>query len=80
MQAEHDETAARADSLRGQIDQLTSALAEVEACLAEIVTTGKAIDGLALPEPAQAPAGPATVHRRIATAFNEHPPADPPGS
>ena len=73
LQAEHDETAARADSLREQIDQLTSALAEVEACLAEIVTTGKAIDGLALPEPAQAPAGPATVHRRIATAFNEHP-------
>ncbi|MFI5775419.1 type IV toxin-antitoxin system AbiEi family antitoxin domain-containing protein [Streptomyces sp. NPDC051658] len=73
LQAEHDETAARADSLREQIDQLTSALAEVEARLAEIVTTGKAIDGLALHEPTQAPAEPATVYQRIVTAFNEHP-------
>ncbi|SDS56685.1 hypothetical protein SAMN05216371_0175 [Streptomyces sp. TLI_053] len=30
LQAEHGETAARADYLREQIDQLTSALAEAE--------------------------------------------------
>ncbi|MFJ9843068.1 type IV toxin-antitoxin system AbiEi family antitoxin domain-containing protein [Kitasatospora sp. NPDC101155] len=73
LQAEHDETTARANGLREQIDQLTSALTEVEARLAEIVTTRKIIDGLAMPEPTQAPAEPATVYQRIATAFNEHP-------
>ncbi|WP_405021298.1 hypothetical protein OHV05_34715 [Kitasatospora sp. NBC_00070] len=46
LQVEHDETAARADGLRAQIDQLTGALAEVEARLAEIVNTGKVINGL----------------------------------
>ncbi|MGW4694505.1 hypothetical protein ACWEO1_19225 [Kitasatospora cineracea] len=73
LQAEHDETAARADCLRAQIEQLTSALAEAEARLAEIVTTGKVIDGLALPDHEPAPAETATVYQRIVTAFNEHP-------
>ncbi|MET9615418.1 hypothetical protein [Kitasatospora indigofera] len=73
LQAEHDETAARADGLREQIEQLTSALAEVEARLAEIVTAGKVIDGLALPDRAQVPEEPATVYQRIVAAFNEHP-------
>ncbi|GLW68220.1 hypothetical protein Kpho02_05190 [Kitasatospora phosalacinea] len=73
LQAEHDETAARADCLRAQIEQLTGALAEVEARLAEIVTTGKVIDGLALPDHEPAPAETATVYQRIVTAFNEHP-------
>ena len=73
LQAEHDESAARADCLRAQIEQLTSALAEVEARLAEIVTTGKVIDALALPDHEPAPAETATVYQRIVTAFNEHP-------
>ncbi|GLW58575.1 type IV toxin-antitoxin system AbiEi family antitoxin domain-containing protein [Kitasatospora phosalacinea] len=73
LQAEHDETAARADYLREQIDQLTSALTEVEARLAEIVTTGKVIDALALPDHEPASAETATVYQRIVTAFNEHP-------
>lgn len=51
LQAEHDETAARADCLRDQIDQLTSALAEVEARLAEIVTTGRVRPSTASPCP-----------------------------
>ena len=76
LQAEHDETAARANSLREQIDQLTTALAETEARLAEIVTTGKVIDGLALPDHEPAPAETATVYQRIVTAFNEHPRQD----
>ncbi|WP_193365912.1 MULTISPECIES: hypothetical protein [Kitasatospora] len=72
-QAEHDETAARADCPREQIDQLTTALAETEARLAEIVTTGKVIDDLALPGHEPAPAETATVYQRIVTASNEHP-------
>ncbi|MEW1913786.1 type IV toxin-antitoxin system AbiEi family antitoxin domain-containing protein, partial [Kitasatospora sp. NPDC085895] len=73
LQAEHDETAARAHSLRGQIKQLTSALIEVEARLAEIVTTGKVIDSLALPDRATSPEDSTTTYQRIVTAFNEHP-------
>ncbi|MFI8086640.1 hypothetical protein ACIF6L_38370 [Kitasatospora sp. NPDC086009] len=73
LQVEHDETAARADYLREQIAQLTGALAEVEAHLAEIATTGKVIDGLALPDHEPAPAETATVYQRIVTAFSEHP-------
>jgi hypothetical protein len=73
LRAEHDETASRADSLREQIEQLTSTLAEVQARLAEIVTTGKVIDSLALPDRAPAPEGSATIYQRIVTAFNEHP-------
>jgi hypothetical protein len=73
LRAEHDETASHADGLREQIEQLTSTLAEVQARLAEIVTTGKVIDGLALPDRAPAPEEPATIYQRIVTAFNEHP-------
>jgi hypothetical protein len=73
LQAEHDETAARADGLREQIEQLTSNLTEVEGRLAEIVTTGKVIDGLALPDRALSPEEPATIYQRIVTAFNQHP-------
>ncbi|MFG2911405.1 hypothetical protein ACGF0D_00705 [Kitasatospora sp. NPDC048298] len=73
LQAEHDETAARADGLREQIEQLTRALADIEARLAEIVTTRKVSDSLALPDHAQACEEPAIVYQRIVTAFNEHP-------
>ncbi|GAA2106869.1 hypothetical protein GCM10009759_45510 [Kitasatospora saccharophila] len=73
LQSEHDETAARADHLRAQIDQLTNALTEVEARLAEIATTGKVIDGLTLPDHEPAPTETANVYQRIVTAFNEHP-------
>ncbi|MGW6915582.1 type IV toxin-antitoxin system AbiEi family antitoxin domain-containing protein, partial [Kitasatospora sp. NPDC054939] len=73
LQVEHDETAARADYLREQIDQLTGEPDEVEARLAEIVTTGKVIGGLAPPDHEPAPAETATTYQRIVTAFNEHP-------
>jgi hypothetical protein len=73
LQAERDEAAAHADGLREQIHQLTSALAEVEARLAEIDTTRKVVDGLTLPDHEPAPTGTATVYQRIVTAFNEHP-------
>ncbi|MFH9045087.1 hypothetical protein ACH4FA_38155 [Streptomyces sp. NPDC017966] len=73
LQTEHDETAARADSLREQIERLTTALAETEARLAELAATRKVIDGLTPPGHELAPAENATVYQRIVTAFNEHP-------
>ncbi|MFD6043415.1 hypothetical protein ACFWG7_19150 [Streptomyces koyangensis] len=70
----HDETAARADSLREQIEGLTTALVETEDRLAELAATRKVIDDLAPRDHATAPAetATATVYQRIVTAFNEH--------
>ncbi len=73
LQAEHDETAARADGLREQIDQLTGALAEVGARLAEIATTCKVIGGLTPADHELSTEESATVYQRIVTAFNERP-------
>ncbi|MDQ1005888.1 ribosomal protein L17 [Streptomyces sp. V4I23] len=75
LQTEHDETAARAGNLREQIEQLTTALAETEARLAELAATRKVIDGLTPPDHATAPSetATATVYQRIVTTFNEHP-------
>ncbi|WP_042425480.1 hypothetical protein [Streptacidiphilus anmyonensis] len=73
LQAEHDETAARADSLREQIDRLTTGLVETEARLDELTATRKVIDGLTPPDHEPAPAEDTTVYQRIVTAFNEHP-------
>ena len=74
LQTEHDETAARADNLREQIERLTTALAEAEARLAELAATRKVIDGVTPPDHATAPAqtATATVYQRIVTTFNEH--------
>ncbi|MER5642454.1 type IV toxin-antitoxin system AbiEi family antitoxin domain-containing protein [Kitasatospora sp. NPDC002227] len=68
-----DETAVRADSLREQIDRLTTGLVETEARLAELTATRRAIVSLALPDCVLAPEEPATVYQRIVTVFNEHP-------
>ncbi|MEU9283122.1 hypothetical protein AB0D61_51560, partial [Streptomyces sp. NPDC048341] len=73
LQTEHDETATRADSLREQIERLTTALAETEARLAELAATRKVIDDLTPPDHATAHAetATATVYQRIVTTFNE---------
>ncbi|MEU1036971.1 hypothetical protein ABZ402_52140 [Streptomyces mirabilis] len=73
LQTEHDETTARADNLREQIERLTTALTETEARLAELTATRKVIDSLTPPDHATAPAETATVYQRIVTTFNEHP-------
>jgi hypothetical protein len=73
LQTEHDETAARADNLREQIERFTTALAEVEARLAELTATRKVINGLAPPDHEPASVETATVYQRIVTAFNGHP-------
>ncbi|WP_217178949.1 type IV toxin-antitoxin system AbiEi family antitoxin domain-containing protein [Streptomyces sp. AC495_CC817] len=72
LQAEHDETAARADQLREQIAQFTTAFTETEARLAELAATRKVIDGLAPPGHEPAPVENATVYQHIVTTFNEH--------
>ncbi|MEV7237252.1 hypothetical protein AB0N06_25810 [Streptomyces sp. NPDC051020] len=73
LQTEHDETSARADNLREQIERFAIALAETEARLAELAATRKVIDGLTPADHATAPAETATVYQRIVTTFNEHP-------
>lgn len=72
-QTEHDGTTARADHLCEQIEQLTAALAETGARLAELTATRKVIDGLAPPGQETASAEAGTVYQRIVTAFSEHP-------
>ncbi|WP_327277445.1 type IV toxin-antitoxin system AbiEi family antitoxin domain-containing protein [Streptomyces sp. NBC_01224] len=73
LQTEHDETTARADSLRKQIERLTTALAGAEARRVELAPTRKVIDGLAPPDHVPAATETATVYQRIVTVFNEHP-------
>ncbi|MFI1185722.1 hypothetical protein [Streptomyces californicus] len=73
LQAQHDETTARASELRDQIQHLTAALAETEARLADLATTAKVIADLApaggdpdLPETN-------TAYQAIVNVFNQHP-------
>jgi hypothetical protein len=73
LQAEHDETAARAHSLREQIERLTAEFVDAEARLAELTATRKVIDGLTLPDHEPAPSDTDTVYQRIVTAFNDDP-------
>ncbi|MFZ3555879.1 type IV toxin-antitoxin system AbiEi family antitoxin domain-containing protein [Streptomyces sp. BH055] len=73
LQTTYDETTARADQLRQQIEQFTTALTETEARVAELAATRKVIDSLAPPDREPAPEETATIYQRIVTAFNEHP-------
>ncbi|WP_432159104.1 hypothetical protein [Streptomyces sp. bgisy153] len=72
LQAQHDETAARAGELRDQIQHLTAALAETEARLADLATTRKVIAELA-PAGGHAPPETNTVYQAIVNTFNQHP-------
>ncbi|MFE0633514.1 hypothetical protein ACFW3D_42135 [Streptomyces sp. NPDC058864] len=73
LQAQHDETAARAGELRQQIDHLTAALAETEARLADLATTRKVIAELAPAGGQPAPPETNTAYQAIVRAFNQHP-------
>ncbi|MCX4834415.1 hypothetical protein OG746_37485 [Streptomyces sp. NBC_01016] len=73
LQAQHDETTARAGELRDRIEHLTATLAETEARLADLATTRKVIAELA---PAGTEADPPetnTAYQAIVNAFNQHP-------
>lgn len=73
LQAQHDETAARASELRDQIQHLTAALAETEARLADLATTRKVITELAPASGQPAPPETNTAYQAIVNTFNQHP-------
>ncbi|MER5435860.1 hypothetical protein [Streptomyces sp. NPDC002588] len=73
LQVQHDESAARAGELRDQIEQLTAALAETEARLAELAITRKVIAELAPAGGEPAPPETNTAYQAIVNAFNQHP-------
>ncbi|MGW2082642.1 hypothetical protein ACWCOW_38045 [Streptomyces sp. NPDC001939] len=73
LQAQRDETTARAADLRDQIENLTAALAETEARLADLVTTQKVIAELAPAHNEPEPPETSTAYQAIVNAFNQHP-------
>ncbi|MFF6784943.1 hypothetical protein [Streptomyces sp. NPDC012510] len=73
LQAQHDETAARAGELHDRIQHLTAALAETEARLADLATTRKVIAELAPAGGQPAPPETNTAYQAIVNTFNQHP-------
>ncbi|MET9915225.1 hypothetical protein ABZZ74_52905 [Streptomyces sp. NPDC006476] len=73
LQAQHDETAARADELRDQIQHLTAALTVPEARLADLVTTRKVIAELTPAGGQPAPPETNTAYQAIVNTFNQQP-------
>ncbi|MGW2292055.1 hypothetical protein [Streptomyces phaeochromogenes] len=72
LQAQHDETTARADELRDQIQHLTALPAETEARLVDLTTTRKVIAGLAPAGGQPAPPETNTAYQTIVNTFNQH--------
>lgn len=73
LQAQHDETTARAGELRDQIEHLTAALTETEARLADLATTAKVVAELAPAGGEPDPPETNTAYQAIVNAFNQHP-------
>ncbi|OII64820.1 hypothetical protein BJP40_19200 [Streptomyces sp. CC53] len=73
LQAQIDETTARAGGLRDQIEHLTAALAETEARLADLATTAKVIAELAPAGGEPDPPETNTAYQAIVNVFNQHP-------
>lgn len=73
LQVQHDESATRAGELRDQIAQLTAALAETEARVAELIITRKVIAELAPAGGEPEPPETTTAYQAIVNAFNQHP-------
>ncbi|MGP3685742.1 hypothetical protein ACTVZO_39480 [Streptomyces sp. IBSNAI002] len=73
LQAQHDETTARASELRDQIVHLTAALAETEARLGDLATTRKVITELAPAGGDPDPPETNTAYQAIVNTFNQHP-------
>lgn len=73
LQAQHDEVTDRAAELRGQIEHLTTALAETEARLADLATTRKIIAEISPAKDEPDPPETSTAYQAIVNAFNQHP-------
>ncbi|MCX4775312.1 hypothetical protein [Streptomyces sp. NBC_01264] len=73
LQTQHDEATARVGELRGQIEHLTAALAEIEARLADLTTTRKVVTELAPTGDEPDPTETNTAYQTIVNAFNQHP-------
>ncbi|MEU5717282.1 hypothetical protein AB0G71_16100 [Streptomyces sp. NPDC020403] len=73
LQAQYDQTATRANELRGQIEHLTTALADTEARLTDLATTGKVIAELASSQDDTEPPENKSAYQAIVNAFNQHP-------
>ncbi|RSS29981.1 MULTISPECIES: hypothetical protein [unclassified Streptomyces] len=73
LQAQHDETTARAGELRDQNQHSTAALAETEGRLADLATTAKAVAELAPAGGDPDPPETNTAYQAIVNAFNQHP-------
>ncbi|MFI8100302.1 hypothetical protein [Streptomyces sp. NPDC086023] len=73
LQAQHDETAARAVELRDHVQHLTAALAETEARLAGLATTAKVVAELAPAGSGPDPPETNTAYQAIVNTFNQHP-------
>ncbi|MEU2674268.1 hypothetical protein ABZ622_36475 [Streptomyces sp. NPDC007164] len=73
LQAQHGETTTRAVELRDQIRNLTAALAEAEARLADLATTAKVIAELGPAGGDPDPPETNTAYQAIVNAFNQHP-------
>jgi hypothetical protein len=73
LQAQHDETAARAGELREQIQHLIAARAETEARLEDLATTRKVVVELAPAGGQPAPPETNTAYQAIVKTFNQHP-------
>ncbi|WP_328405501.1 hypothetical protein OHS70_08955 [Streptomyces sp. NBC_00390] len=73
LQAQHDETTARAGELHDQIEHLTSALAKTEGRLADLATARKVIAEVALAGTESESPELSTAYQVIVNAFNTHP-------
>ncbi|KAB1972947.1 hypothetical protein F8144_44465 [Streptomyces triticiradicis] len=73
LQAQHDESSARAGELRDQIAHLTAALIEIEARLADLATTQKVITERVPPGTEPDTPETNTTYQAIVNAFNPHP-------
>lgn len=73
LQEQQDQAAARAAELRGEIERLTSELAEHEARIADLATTRKTIAEFEPAGPEPGPTETSTAYQDIVNTFNQHP-------
>ncbi|GAA0659654.1 hypothetical protein GCM10010193_08210 [Kitasatospora atroaurantiaca] len=73
LRDQHDQSTARADDLRRQIERLATELTEAEARLIELDTTRKIVQEITRTSAEPTPPEPSTAYQDILNAFNQHP-------